>query len=52
MSVNDLAMTIHITKDTAKKYISGKESIPEWIAIYFEELNGKTRQNSDGEKPQ
>jgi len=52
MSVNDMVMATHITKDAIKKYMTGKEEIPKWIELYFEGLNGESRQISQSKEPQ
>jgi plasmid maintenance system antidote protein VapI len=50
MSINDMAMCLHVTKDQVKRFVNGKEEIPEWVQLYFGALNdgskkGPTRQS-------
>ena len=35
MSINDLAMYLRITKDQVKRFVNGKEPIPEWVQLQF-----------------
>ena len=41
ISINDIALNIHITKDAVKRYASGLEKIPGFVKDYLENLDGK-----------
>ena len=44
MSINDTAMCLHITKDQVKRFVNGKEEIPEWVQLYFGELDSGSKE--------
>lgn len=49
MSIIDLAMYLRITKDQVKRFVNGKEPIPEWVQLQFGELDGKSKKGPTGE---
>jgi hypothetical protein len=39
MSINDMAMCLHVTKNQAKRFVNGDETVPEWVQKYFGDLD-------------
>jgi plasmid maintenance system antidote protein VapI len=42
MSIIDLAMALHITRNEVKKFATGQSRIPDWIEKFLEGLDAKT----------
>jgi plasmid maintenance system antidote protein VapI len=49
MSIIDMAMCLHVTKDQVKRFVNGKEKIPRWVQIYFGELHDEPKKGPPGQ---
>ena len=46
MSIVDIAMSLHVTKDQVKRFVNGKEEIPEWVEVYFGDLDEQSKRGT------